>query len=681
MNVQLPDGTVLQNVPEGTTRAQIAAKLTAAGRSVPSSWLSPTKKQPSMADLSPTDRAGERITEGIVEPALNLASSAVATPVAGLRGAVDLATGEGVDKAARDVESTERALTYEPRTAAGKAVTGAIAYPFKKLGQAADAAGAKVAQATGSPALGAATNVAVQSIPALVSKGAAMLRGSEAAVTSAKTEAAAEARAHAYVDNHTNLDWSTLSDAFRKTLTRIAHDAKSLDNLDPSVVERQARLTRLGLPATRGQVTRDLAQLTREENLSKTDTGAGIRDINAEQDRILHQNLDTLRGETGGKATTRAQVGVSVQGASRGKLDTLRAEYQTEYANAKKSGATLDPADISPLKEWLSNPTNKRNAGYLTKAIEDYEGRGEKGHFIPKDHVSINNLEEIRKEATANAKKPGPEGHYAKEAVKVIDDILDNSGSNVYRGARAKFRAVKDEFDRQGRVAALVKQKGMSRDRAVALEDTFDSVVLKGSREDLQAVKSTLTEGGTAETRAKGTQAWNDLKAATIDYLKEKAAGKRAIPGEKGQLQFNSTFIEAADELLRDGKLDVLFGPETTTKIQDLMEATRDVRTKPTGRIAGSDTAARVLNFLEKLAAVPGVGRYAAGIARAGQKVASLGQETREAGRAKTTPLDDAAAASAKTNRKAAKEANTLEALRRSGPVAGAYTLQDEGRQ
>lgn len=605
-------------------------------------------------------------------------TGAVAAPVAGLAGIATGATnalGLTNTPAADVVENVQSGLTYQPRTEGGKEISGAIEYPFQKLGEGADAAGRKVTDVTGSPAAGAAVNTAIQAAPALLGKGAGMLRtglrgeagAAEAAANASK--GTPESRAYGYISNRTSLDWNALPKAFKDKITQIAQDAKSLSNLDPQAVEREARLGKLGLPATRGQVTRNLAQLTREENITKSDAGTDIRNINAEQDRILHQYLDTLRGETGGKAETRQQLGQSVQGAARGKLDSLRSDYQAAYKSAKESGAGLEPADVSDLKQWLKNPTNRRNAPYLQKSISDYEKRGEKGKFIPKDHVSINNLEEIRKEATANTKKPGPEGHFAKEAVKVIDDILDKSGSDVYKDARSKFKAVKDEFDRQGRVAGLVKNKGYTKDRAVALEDTFDNVVVKGSNEQLRTVKDSLISQGAS---FKGVQAWRDLQAATIDYLKNAAAGKRAIPGEKSQLQFNSSFIEAVDELDKDGKLDTLFGPGTIAKIREIQQAARDVRTKPTGRVAGSDTTPRILSTLEKLAEVPG-GKYIAGAAGKIRQIGSLGEQTREVGRAKTSPLDDSVIGVEKNR----KQANTLRSLGKAAPAA-ILTLRDD---
>jgi hypothetical protein len=609
------------------------------------------------------------------EEAMHVGSQIAAFPVEAAGSLYELATspdGKRAKNAAETSQAIGQAMTYEPRTIAGRAAAKVSDAVLGAPGKFADWATKDIAEnpwvkrilgPTGSEYAQAGADVAIQAIPAVLG-GKLAPKGAEVADT---PEAAAE-RAKSYVASHTALDWSALPDAFRKALTAIASDAKNLEKLDPEALQREARLAKLGVPATRGQITRDLPQLAREEAITKSDAGTDVRNINAEQDRVLHENLDKLRRETGGKAETRQQVGQSVQGSARAKLDHLRGDYQAAYQKAKAAGAGLEPADISPLREWLKNPTNARNAEYLKSAIADYVEKGADGKPLENGRVTINDLEEIRKEATANAKKPGPEGHFAKEATSVIDKILDDSGSAVYKDARTKFKDVKDEFDRQGRIAGLVKNKGYTRDRAVALEDTFDNVVVKGSKEQLEGVKKTLISGGRS---FKGIQAWRDLQSSTIDYLKDAAAGKRAIPGEKNQLQFNSTFLDALHDLDKDGKIDVLFGPEAAAKIREIAEATRDVRTKPTGRISGSDTAPRILNLLEKLAVVP-AGKYLAGAAKVVRKVGSIGEETRDAARAKSSPLEE----SARQAHKSGKHAHTLRTLGRTIP--GVLTLRGE---
>lgn len=60
MDVRLPDGTIVKNVPEGTTKADLAAKLKANGMAVPDDWMSQTSG-PSAAFEAGANYGGEGI--------------------------------------------------------------------------------------------------------------------------------------------------------------------------------------------------------------------------------------------------------------------------------------------------------------------------------------------------------------------------------------------------------------------------------------------------------------------------------------------------------------------------------------------------------------------------------------------------------------------------------------------
>ena len=116
----------------------------------------------------------------IADAALSLATGAVATPVAGIAGMVAAPFGKGKEV----VEGVQQAMTYQPRTAGGRAITDTIAYPFEKLAQGADAAGGVVtdmATRAGLPpaaaaALGAQTNAGIAvGVPTALSGGAARM--------------------------------------------------------------------------------------------------------------------------------------------------------------------------------------------------------------------------------------------------------------------------------------------------------------------------------------------------------------------------------------------------------------------------------------------------------------------------------------------------------------------------
>ncbi len=116
----------------------------------------------------------------IGETALNLASQSVAMPLAGLAG---LATEAGramgmTDKTGADVvHSVGNAMTYQPRGEMGQAATALVMTPFEKLAELGQAAGGKVLDATGSPALATVVDTAVNALPMAVAPGMKAAKG------------------------------------------------------------------------------------------------------------------------------------------------------------------------------------------------------------------------------------------------------------------------------------------------------------------------------------------------------------------------------------------------------------------------------------------------------------------------------------------------------------------------
>jgi hypothetical protein len=107
MNVTMPDGTVVQNVPEGITRAQLTQKLQAAGHTVPPPAAAgpppiggvPAPNDPSVPHVAPDPSAGRLgpTASGLVRgPLEGLAGIATAIPDAAT--SIGNLAGGGIDK-------------------------------------------------------------------------------------------------------------------------------------------------------------------------------------------------------------------------------------------------------------------------------------------------------------------------------------------------------------------------------------------------------------------------------------------------------------------------------------------------------------------------------------------------------------------------------------------------------
>jgi hypothetical protein len=172
--VTLPDGQRARVT--FTDPAQLNATVTDLAKQHPSKQ----QREQQWQANDPLHKLGENATGAIAEPAVQAVSGLAGQAAGGLRGIYDLATGKGADKATADIQSTEQALTYQPRTAAGKAVSHVIQAPFTLLARGADAAGGAAARGTtaGLRDLGVSDDTAIK---AGAGVGAAVSTGIQAA--------------------------------------------------------------------------------------------------------------------------------------------------------------------------------------------------------------------------------------------------------------------------------------------------------------------------------------------------------------------------------------------------------------------------------------------------------------------------------------------------------------------
>lgn len=617
--------------------------------------------------------------EALAETAIHLGTGSIAAPVAGLVGLGATATRAMGLTSAEPGDVTERvasAMTYQPRTIEGKEATGVATYPFRKLGEFGDYAGKGVTDLTGSPALGAAANTAIQFLPALLTRGAGRLgRTTEAAprieptIGGAAAEAPEVIRAKDYVARSTSLDWNALSGAVKARLTDIAKDANTLQRLDPAAVERQARLESLPVPitATRGQLTRDTAQLNNEGTLAATEAGRPLKAVRDAQSAALIENLDVLKGRVRGRgagagtAQTPEQVGQSVQDAAlRTKLERSRANVRELYRQAEAAGETQGTAPTKPLARLIEETPDLQHLGWVESWLKKADfvttetGAAMKGM---RQKASLKELEDLRQAAVARAMDGGTEGYYAGKVIRAIDEATEGTGGEAYRAARAARRHQALEFEDQGAVAQLVENRTRT-DRATALEDTWRKTVLGGSIDDLERVKRSLLTGADGATRVAGRRAWRDIRAQTIQHITDEAT-KASASLPDGTPPVSAAGMQKAINAIGPQKLESIFGQGTVRQINRILEATKELRTEPPRIHPGSSTMGNVVAFLEKsLGKIPVLGDTVTGTVRAVAKVRELGQTGREVRAAQRTPLDEGVSASgnalrAKQNRNA----------------------------
>lgn len=378
MDVRLPDGTIIRNVPEGTTKAQLADKLKANGMAVPAEWMGDAP-QP-----SPVVQTGQALREvprqvgltaryGLEGPAQALEMFTepirrmVVNPLlrlAGQPGVMPLR--EGVSNAADAVglpapETPGERVVGDATRAGFGVMAGAGAYKkgAELLGQGASkaanvleqlaarpgvqavgaagagASGGAVREAGGSPAeqFGAAllgglvTGYAGAKGADLADKGATLVRSM---VTPKEQQLRAADQAITLTLQRSGIDWSAVPPGVKNQLRdEVAQALNTGQPLNEDALRRLVAFRRTGTTPTVGMLTQDPSQITREMNLAKT----GANSIDPDLQRlpaIQNQNAAQLLRQIDDLGAAKAP---NAMGAGRAAIESLDSSISREQTN------------------------------------------------------------------------------------------------------------------------------------------------------------------------------------------------------------------------------------------------------------------------------------------------------------------------------------------------------------
>jgi len=398
MDVRLPDGTIIKNVPDGTTKADLAAKLQRGGMAVPAEWLaaaSAPEPQPAAVQAGnalkgiprqvgltaryglegPAQFAGmftEPIRQFITDPALRMltgkqgSSPSLASMATRGADAIGLPSPQGAN---------ERVVGDAARLVAGGGAMGmagrsAQALPglASKVGQffaakpaqqLASAAGAGVAGGSVREAGGGPWEQAFASMLGGVGAGmgtntiSSLAANLKSRLTPAMTAQQVEQQIELTLRSQ-GIDWSAVPERVRQGMRQEVTSAlRTGGELNPDATRRLLDFQRVGATPTRGMLTQDPVQITREMNLAKT--GANSTDLGLQRlPGLQNQNAQTLLNrldEAGARnAPDSFATGQRVIGALGANVDRSRSRINDLYSAARDTqgrSAGLDGAAFS----------------------------------------------------------------------------------------------------------------------------------------------------------------------------------------------------------------------------------------------------------------------------------------------------------------------------------------------
>jgi hypothetical protein len=468
------------------------------------------------------------------------------------------------------------------------------------------------------------------------------------------------------------IDWSTLPSKVRETLMQQADEAaRGGVPVTPAELARVARAEGLpggGARLTKGQMTQNRQQLREEFNLRRTAVGQSLDDQLVAQDEALANSLDVIKLKTGGTtaAGRDAEAGRKITQPLIQQLRSQQAKVDQLYKVADEAGETLEKVNPEPLLRWLednfaaqhSAPAMRSLAAQLKKSgLVKFEDAGEGVIAVPGREITIREAEELRKAMNQWGKGNDASGHWMSEAKRVLDGITDGKGGDMYARARAARIALREQFEDPGIIHRLVGEKAGG-DRLTAFEDVFRTSVLNSSVDDLTRLRGQLLSGGQGVTHDMGVQAFKDMRAAALDYLKLGALNN-------AKDEWSHAGFKRAVESIGPEKLEVLFGKNTANQIMSVLNSSADMKAVfNKAGIYNPGTASALVDWLDKITGIIGLGRAASYTTAAAKKVWE-GMHGQKAVEAATKPVESAVKAGA-----AAKD----EAYRRLIGLYGART-------
>lgn len=653
MDVRLPDGTIIKNVPDGTTKADLVQKLQRNGMAVPAEWLQPAASAPS-AQPPAVVQAGDSLRQisrqvGLfvrhgVEGLGQLADVVtepirvgVVNPIARLVGAPQAteSTGQAVSRLADTVglpkpeNATERVVGDASRMVAGSIGmgSGSLAAASKSTAPVVKAALTQMAARPGVQAVGAATSGA--SGGAVREAGgneweqlaASIMGGVAGGVTADKLTKAATATGNAIRNlvtpkatelaradqqismtlERSGIDWSGVPERIKQAMREDV--ASALSNGQPLNADSLRRLLvfrRAGVTPTVGQLTQDPGQITREVNLAKA--GANSTDPALQRlPALQNQNTRTLlqRLDDSGAANAPDAMGAGTRAVD--SLNNVVGRNQAEigelYQRARDTNGRSLPLEGGTFTARANQLLDDANVGsFLPADIAKKMNSIASGEYP----LTVDVAEQL-KTSMGNISRNSADGN-VRTALRLVRQALDdaplqngktfNPGNvpAVNGSVPPSTAAAGEESIAAFNAARRANREWMQRvERNPALQAVVDGV------EPDQFIQRYVVGKGASAANVRALrdeldpQAAEQLRSYMVRYLRDKATG-----GDADITKFSGKAYRDALRDLND-KLPAFFSEDEIQHLQDLGNAAKYMQSQPAGSAVNNSNSGALL--------------------------------------------------------------------------------------
>lgn len=401
-----------------------------------------------------------------------------------------------------------------------------------------------------------------------------------------------------------DVDYSQIPAAARASLRGdVARMLQAGQEIDPAALARLADFRAVGATPTRGMVSLDPVQITREQNLAKmgANTGdsqlQGLARVQNENNSTLIRNLNDQGAGRGNSLRAGETVNASVSGRQAG----LRGAERAAWDEARNSPGYRQPIASNVISDINGALGEEGLMPFMNPTISRYMEAFQTGQqFTPQAYRNLQSM------LSNEISKGGNEGAAARLARNVLERTelrpitnprgIDFGNAVVTGDTAARLRAM-DAAPREA-IEAVNRARGATR-AAYAYEESSPlvrSVLSDGATADPARIAKRFVIGGTPNEAATvaqevGEQGRGVIRDALVAHLKEKALnGANDEVGKFSQSAYNKALREIGDR-----KLALFFSPEEIAQLRSVGRVASYTQVQPVGSAVNNSNSGALL--------------------------------------------------------------------------------------
>lgn len=379
------------------------------------------------------------------------------------------------------------------------------------------------------------------------------------------------------------VDFGALPSAAQTALRREYQQAMRTGGMiDETALGRLADFSAVGATPTRGMISQDPVQITREMNLAKQAANmsggelAGLPRMQNQNNQVLIARMNYLGA---GRGVLPVDAGRALAGSIEAKQAALRGTEQSAWDVAKNSPGYKQPIYPDALNAINARLGEDALMPFMSPTISKYMEAFQTGAqpFTPQHYKNLRSM------LSNEVMKGGNEAAAAKAAIKALDATPMQAITNPAQAPDA-ISAI-DRARRATREAYAYEESSPLVKRALSSTDAADptklaeAYIIRGTPDQArQAVQEMGNNKGTA-------------RDSLIAWIKNQSlSGAADETGKVSQAAMNRALNKIGDE-----KLSLFFTPDEVTKMRQLGRVASLMQVQPIGSAVNNSNSGALL--------------------------------------------------------------------------------------